>query len=226
MAGLLVGNILALFVSSFVCFFAWQATHPEFFDELLQYNRARKERQKKSEEPADQKKQKDSEAGVNPDPKEQSEAEAPLDKDQQASQKTDQGKKDPEIAGQNDVLQPPLKKPEFPITVIGLTILIDAAFCALAGYVCVIIAGFAKNNHGMLMALFIVVWKVQQLVSFVENQLPASLVGVEVIVLPIACIFGASMAGENDTVIEEEDGEGEGKAEGRDKAEGEGKAEG
>ena len=95
--------------------------------------------------------------------------------------------------------------------VIGLTILIDAAFCALAGYVCVIIAGFAKNNHGMLMALFIVVWKVQQLVNFVENQLPASLVGVEVIVLPIACIFGASMAGENDTVTEEEDGE---KAEG------------
>ena len=220
MAGLLVGNILALFVSSFVCFFAWQATHPEFFDELLQYNRARKERQKKSEEPADQKKQKDSEAGVNPDPKEQSEAEAPLDKDQQASQKTDQEKKDPEKAGQNDALQPPLQKPEFPITVIGLTILIDAAFCALAGYVCVIVAGFAKNNHGMLMALFIVVWKVQQLVSFVENQLPASLVGVEVIVLPIACIFGASMAGENDTVIEEEDGEGEGKAEGRDKAEG------
>ncbi len=98
-----------------------------------------------------------------------------------------------------------VEKPELPF---GLTVLIIGIdlLCAFAGgWVAVQIAGFAKNNHGMLMALFIVVWKIQQLVGFVDNQMPAMLLMMEVLAVPIACIFGAAMAGGNDTFDEDEE---------------------
>lgn len=182
-AGLLVGNLLAILASGIACILIWQSLFPDFYQQLRQHLDEQKQ-VKESDPPANKKPDEDRK----PDPQK------PGDAQKTGQEKNKEGaandKQDVDPAGAKKKVTP---IPEFSLMIWATTLMTDILFAAAAGFVCVLIAGFARNNHGVLMALFILVWKFQQLVGFVENQLPPSLILAEVIGLPIACLFGASM---------------------------------
>ncbi|MEC9092612.1 MAG: hypothetical protein VX438_07905 [Planctomycetota bacterium] len=97
--------------------------------------------------------------------------------------------------------------PKLPMAFMALSLGINLVCAGLSGYVCVKIAGFAATSHGMLMVLFLVVWKIQQLLGFVENGVPAFLLAIELIALPVACLFGASIGSDIDSELAETDSE-------------------
>lgn len=198
LAGLIVGNLLAILISGVACFVAWQTTHPVFFKKLHEHIQ--------SEKPA---RPNDSQAasggsGKNPNAKSQtSGSKASVQDTPDSGPPADPSSTQPPI--DSAAKKTPSPKPDFPLTVIGLTLLIDVFFSCLAGFLCVKIAGFSGNHHGVLMAFFILVWKIQQLVGFVENQLPALLLSMELIALPVACLVGASLANTHQPPVGSED---------------------
>lgn len=81
---------------------------------------------------------------------------------------------------------------EFPFGCAASFFVCDMIFAAIAGCVCVWIAGNSKFSHALLLAILIGVFKFQALLGFVENQIPKTLLTIELIATPLACVFGAS----------------------------------
>lgn len=178
--GLVAGNLLAIFISSIACLLAWQIFFPGFVQDFQRSLKNRKH-QRAAEAPdksaSDQPRKRAPDGDAPSKPAEQKQLHSP--------------------AGENDGSPRESAKEaniEFPAGVLGVTIIIDGLFAAAAGYACVRIAGFARNIHALLMAMFLLVWKIQQLTGFVANQLPTSLLVAEAILLPISCVVAASFA--------------------------------
>jgi hypothetical protein len=93
----------------------------------------------------------------------------------------------------------------FPIGFLGVILICDLAFSFLGGFVCTRIAGFARNNHVMLLALFLALWKFQQLLGTVENQVPPLLLTIEMVLVPMASVIGSTFVAEQDAPAEDDD---------------------
>lgn len=180
---LLVGNVIAVFVSGLFCVISWQVIFPDFYDQLREHIQSTKQAKK---QPAPRNQEKKAKAVDELNKVDELRKDEP-DKDKQ---RADEDKPDPNP--RQDLEEKIVPLPDFHLGIWITTLTIDLFFAAVAGWVCVWIAGFSRNTHAMLMALFIMVWKAQQLFGFVENQAPPSLILAEFIGLPIACFLGAS----------------------------------
>ena len=183
-AGLLVGNIVAIFVSGLVCILVWSSLFPDFYAQLRQHIKDTKNARQIEQKGVPEKKT----------DKDEKENRGKKNKTNENPKEADAKEVDAKMGDSDDAEKPEVTPlPEFSLAIWATTLAIDLFFAALAGFLCVLIAGFARNNHAILMALFLLVWKVQQLIGFVENQVPPTLVLAEVIGLPIACVVGAAL---------------------------------
>lgn len=174
-AALIVGNVIAILVSTVISLLICQTFFPDFFQTFLERGRAVKAL-KKLESGEDAENQ---EAKGKGNPK----------KDDKSRDSKGTALDEGSIAKLREKAE---KQIDFPFGCTVAFFACDVIFAALAGCICVWIARNAKFSHALLLALLIGVFKFQAVLGFVENQIPKTLLTIELIAAPLACMFGAS----------------------------------
>lgn len=198
-----MGNLVAIILSSVVAFLICQSFFPDFLEEFIAHNRARKAAEKKLVEEKEAKggagkaDQVDDTKDIEKQEKDgaklpSNEKNNPVDGNEIKPASPDSNKDEPSKQGKDELDEVPLKPLVYPFGYQVTIFICDVLFSALAGFATVSIAGFARFNHAVLLALFLGVWKAQQLLGAAENQLPSTLLTLELIAIPLACVFGAS----------------------------------
>lgn len=172
---MIVGNVIAILVSSVISLLICQTFFPEFFQTFVERGRAVKAL-KKLDDAKDAENQSVQGTGKQ-------------NKDDQSADDEDSALDEDSIA---KLRQKAEKQIDFPFGCTAAYFACDVVFAALAGCICVWIARDAKFSHALLLALLIGVFKFQSLLGFVENQIPKTLLTIELIAAPLACMLGAS----------------------------------
>lgn len=203
-AALILGNVIAIIFSSVISLLICQSFFPVFFQQFLERGRAVKaleelESNKVAKEGDQQKKESND--------KEKQEGDIPQKPAAKESEREAEELDEDALAKLKEIAEKPL---EFPFGCAASFFVCDMIFAAIAGCVCVWIAGNSKFSHALLLALLIAVFKFQALLGFVENQIPKTLLSIELIAAPLACIFGASFQFEPPNSQPDDDQYGEG----------------
>ena len=172
---MIIGNVIAILASSVISLLICQTYFPEFFQTFVERGRAVKALKKLDDGKG---------------------AENQSVRGKRKQNKEDQSADDKVPALDKDSIEKLREKAEkqidFPFGCTVAFFVCDIVFAALAGCICVWIARNAKFSHALLLALLIGVFKFQAVLGFVENQIPKTLLTIELVAAPLACMFGAS----------------------------------
>ena len=174
-----------------------QVAFPDFYQEMNRRTQAKAEKKKDKEPPQEKKKtekQQPDEKGGPQNVKNRADGKIDVKENPTKGENEKKGPDEEKQKQKDDEEEKPSDPPlKFPTAFLFVVFGCDLFYSALAGFLCVWIAGFARYNHAMLLSLFLGVWKVQLLLGSAANQLPPTLLTIELIACPLVCLLGASL---------------------------------